>query len=191
MELQFEKVGKRWVAEFEATGNFNLNVKRVKPSSIKVYQKGSANGEYASMASWDSKLAPSVIDYDFSALIYPKFIKVVSESEPIKGIVTMDSESGGSGAGGAKIVPLIDQCRVYWQNTMMGSHIEVRVPDENGQFINAPQAGGYLVVESPNLYLPTSSTNNHTWIWDSEIGGFRTEVFEAYETFSFSYIEGI
>lgn len=100
MELQFKKVGKRWVAEFEATGNFNLNIERVEPSKIKIYQKGSEEGEYASSASWEINYAPSVVDNDFSALIYPKFIKVVSESEPIQAIVTIESESGGSGSGG-------------------------------------------------------------------------------------------
>lgn len=100
MELQFEKVGKRWVAEFEATGNFNLNIERVEPSKIKIYQKGSEEGEYASSASWEINYAPSVVDNDFSALIYPKFIKVVSDSEPIQGIVTMDGEGGSSGSGG-------------------------------------------------------------------------------------------
>lgn len=122
MELQFEKIGNKWVAEFEATGNFNLNVKRVKPSSVKVYQKGSANGEYASMASWDSKLAPSVIDYDFSALIYPKFIKVVSESEPIQGIVTMDGEGGSSGSGGGlRPVTAEDFSSIVLSNSEVGS----------------------------------------------------------------------
>lgn len=100
MELQFEKVGNRWIAEVEVTGNYNLNIKRVKPGSIKVFQKGSADGDYSSIASWEMAKAPSVVDYDFSALFYPKYLKIVSESEPIQGIVTMDGEGGSSGSGG-------------------------------------------------------------------------------------------
>lgn len=190
MQLEFKKQNGLYEVEFEVTGNFNLHLERKNYGRVELYQKTSSETNYTSSPSYSTN-GDAVINLDFSMGIYPKFVKIISYTEVEKAIVTMEGESGGSGAGGAKIVPLIEQCRVYWQNTMMGSHVEVRVPDENGQFINSPQARGYLVVESPNLYLPTSSTNNHTWFWDNEIGGFRTEVFEAYETFSFSYIEGI
>lgn len=118
MELQFKKVGKRWVAEFEATGNFNLNIERVEPSKIKIYQKGSEEGEYASSASWEINYAPSVVDNDFSALIYPKFIKVVSDSEPIQGIVTMEGESGSSGAGGGLRPITADDVDIVFLNAL-------------------------------------------------------------------------
>lgn len=141
MELQFKKVGKRWVAEFEATGNFNLNIERVEPSKIKIYQKGSEEGEYASSASWEINYAPSVVDNDFSALIYPKFIKVVSESEPIQGIVTMDSESGGSGAGGGLRPITADDVTLEIENGM------------SGQATTIPFATSIFLEQSQNLVI--------------------------------------
>lgn len=155
MELQFKKVGKRWVAEFEATGNFNLNIERVEPSKIKIYQKGSEEGEYASSASWEINYAPSVVDNDFSALIYPKFIKVVSESEPIQGIVTMDSESGGSGAGGGLRPATADDIQVSLHKEMGGDSIiedwtnELEIP--SNATINI-----YSKKEAP-MYINTST----------------------------------
>lgn len=100
MELEFKKVANRYEAEFEATDNFNLHIERTKPGFIKIFQRGTPDGEYASESSWCEHSAEPVIDKDFSMLVYPKFIKVVSESEPIQGIVTMDGEGGSSGSGG-------------------------------------------------------------------------------------------
>lgn len=133
MELQFEKIGKKWVAEFEATGNFNLNIERVAPEKIQVFQKGAEDGEYASQASWYNNYASAIVDYDFSALIYPKWIKVVSYSEPVQAIVTMEGESG-------TIVDNPDDYEqevlievVDYNDKVVASHVFNRIPkdDEN------------------------------------------------------------
>ena len=47
MDLSFEKKGNLMVAEFEATGPFNLHVERDSKGYIAVYQKGIAEGEYS------------------------------------------------------------------------------------------------------------------------------------------------
>ena len=89
MELIFEKQGPVYVAEFEATGPFNLHLQRKDESLVKVYQKSDQNSEYATLPSWEDLNATKVINIDFAALVYPKWIKIVSLSEVSKGIMTM------------------------------------------------------------------------------------------------------
>lgn len=87
MELNFTKVGNEWVAEFEATNHFNLHLERKGTGSLIVLQRGSGSGEYAA-AFVRGVYGRPVIDYDFGALVYPKWIKVVSGSEVLKAEVT-------------------------------------------------------------------------------------------------------
>ena len=83
MELKFTKEHGGWVSEFEATADFNLHVEGVYEGNVSIYQRGTAGGGYAFVK--DSRPAPSagtVYDYDFTSLVYPKFIKVVCTEEP-------------------------------------------------------------------------------------------------------------
>lgn len=85
MELNFTKEGNKWVAYFEATSNFNLHIEREQVAYINIMQRGTSNGEYDLAKSFS---ADKIFDYDFGALVYPKYIKVVSGSEVVKGEVT-------------------------------------------------------------------------------------------------------
>lgn len=90
MELKFIETieGKEWSAEFEVPSDFNLHLERVSNGSLVVYQRGSAEGEYAPAFTRGVYEGERIIDYDFGALVYPKFIKVVSGNEVVKGYVT-------------------------------------------------------------------------------------------------------
>lgn len=92
MELQFQKVGGRYEAEFEATGDFNLHCERKGAGNFKLYQKGTPEGQYATESSYADHNAEAVVDKDFSMLVYPKHIKVVSEKEVTCCVATI---SGG------------------------------------------------------------------------------------------------
>ena len=72
MELQFQKVGGRYEAEFEATGDFNLHCERKGAGNFKLYQKGTPEGQYATESSYADHNAEAVVDKDFSMLVYPK-----------------------------------------------------------------------------------------------------------------------
>lgn len=92
MDLIFTKseTGKSWVAEFEATADFNLHIERDKGGNLMLYQRTNGGG-------WDivndfANPRFGAIDYDCAALIYPKFIKVVSEVEPTYAAVTSAGE---------------------------------------------------------------------------------------------------
>ncbi|MBQ7854684.1 MAG: hypothetical protein IJ352_06665 [Muribaculaceae bacterium] len=91
MELEFKQLGSRWVAEMEVTSDFNLHVERVKSGSLSIFQKGVADGLYASESSW-SDAAESVVNKDFSMLVYPKWIRIESGSEVTRCVVAI---SGG------------------------------------------------------------------------------------------------
>ena len=97
MEITFEKVGNKYIAEFEATNDFNLHIERAEQGTLEVYQRGTSEGEYD--FAWSAGVgARKVIDYDFCALVYPKYIKVVSGSEVLSASVNFN-EGGGSGSG--------------------------------------------------------------------------------------------
>ena len=87
MELNFIKNDKQdWEAEFEATGDFNLHLERDRKGTITILQKTHKDSEYA--FSNEFPYYYNNFDYDFGALIYPKWVKVISDSEVLKGEIT-------------------------------------------------------------------------------------------------------
>ena len=100
MELNFVETieGKEWVAEFEAPSDFNLHIERKGSGSLVVGQRGTASGEYDTSFVMGMYEGGMVIDYDFGALVYPKWIKVTSGSEVVSASVNFN-EGGGSGSG--------------------------------------------------------------------------------------------
>ena len=89
MELIFSEQNNRWVAEFEATADFNLHIEGVAEGNISIFQRGTTSGEYAYVRGGTPY--PSLnatYDYDFSALIYPKFMRVTCATKPTMAVVT-------------------------------------------------------------------------------------------------------
>ena len=99
MNLEFIKEGNIWVAEFEATSDFNLHIERVDDGLLKVMQRGTTEGEYVDTDIRDAgKPCYKNFDYDVAAFVYPKWIKVISGTEVITASVNFN-EGGGSGSG--------------------------------------------------------------------------------------------
>lgn len=92
VELSFLKSGSKYICEFEVSSDFNLHVEREKGGYLYLYQRSSEGGNYDSVD--DAKFASQdlVVDYDCSALVYPKYIKIVSEVEPSYAAITTDGE---------------------------------------------------------------------------------------------------
>lgn len=88
MTLTFTKVGNEWVAEFEAPSDFNLHIEREDSGIILINQRGVPYGEYAFSFMRGLKEGKKVFDQDFGALVYPKYIQVISSSKVLKGVVT-------------------------------------------------------------------------------------------------------
>jgi hypothetical protein len=97
MELTFKQssqlFGKEYgyEAEFEATADFNIHIERVSGGRFLVYQKSVADGGWDIVDGLGHKDHKAVIDLDFTALVYPKWIKVVSEVEVTMGVVTFNA----------------------------------------------------------------------------------------------------
>jgi hypothetical protein len=88
MELTFNKTNENvYEAVFEVTSDFNIHLERKSTGILVIKQSGIADGAFDDAFNLGIN-AREVIDYDFGALVYPKWIKVVSGSEVIKGIVT-------------------------------------------------------------------------------------------------------
>lgn len=91
MELQFTKEGEQYVAQFTATGDFNLHIEKSR-GRVYMLQSTVENGRYDGVkgASW-GKLE-GTIDSDFTSLVYPKYIRIESEVEPTMAVVTFTSD---------------------------------------------------------------------------------------------------
>lgn len=88
MELIFTKTEEGYVAEFEVASDFNLHLERVKAGLLRVFQRGCPEGQYEIVNTEGGTYAKEVYDRDFGALVYPKWIKVVSSNEVVRGEVT-------------------------------------------------------------------------------------------------------
>lgn len=86
MNLNFSKVNNEWVAEFQATNSFNLHLEREGSGDISIYQKTVGN-KYAHVE-FDVLPHQKVVDVDFTGGIFPKDIRIVSESQPTMGFIT-------------------------------------------------------------------------------------------------------
>lgn len=90
MELKFTKDAQsgNWVSEYEAKAVFNLHIEGAK--KLMFYQR-TAGSRYDEIEG-EYKDGAYSFDYDFNALVYPKFIKIVSEVEPTYAEVVSDGE---------------------------------------------------------------------------------------------------
>lgn len=83
MELIFQNVQGRWIAEFELTADAAIHIEGVKEGDVSLWQRSTASGKYAFVR--DSRKTPTygtVYDYEIPALITPKFIKVECMTKP-------------------------------------------------------------------------------------------------------------
>lgn len=92
MEITFSKSGASWISEFQVSGAFNLHIEGVYEGDIRIYQRGTSTGAYSYVkGSTPSPSAGNVYDSDFSALVYPKYIKVVCNTKPTMAVVTTNA----------------------------------------------------------------------------------------------------
>ena len=92
MDLNFELQGGYFIAEFEVTSDFNLHIEKDPIGEFLVYQR-TAGGQYDLVQNFKKdKGDDSIIDYDFQALVYPKWIKIKSSVKPLVATITTDGE---------------------------------------------------------------------------------------------------
>lgn len=80
MKLEFNKTNQNvYEAIFEATADFNIHLERKSTGIFIIKQSSIVDGAFDDAFNLGIN-AREVIDYDFGALVYPKYIKVVSGS---------------------------------------------------------------------------------------------------------------
>lgn len=91
MELQFNKNGNYYVAEFSVADNFNIHIEKSR-GEVWVEQKTIADGNFDSANSINIPTADAVWDFDIPVLVVPKYIRIKSEVLPTKAVVTSPAE---------------------------------------------------------------------------------------------------
>jgi hypothetical protein len=88
MELVFVKDGSKYVAEFEATNDFNVHIEKAGSGYLYAQQRTTNNGEYDSIRGASFAPSDSVVDVDFIGSVYPKHIRIVSQVAPTLATIT-------------------------------------------------------------------------------------------------------
>ena len=93
MELVFNQINDRWEAEIKVTADFNLHIEGVREGNVSVFMRGTESGEYAYVrGATPYPSVGTVYEYDFSAVIFPKYIKVACATAPSLAVVTSAGE---------------------------------------------------------------------------------------------------
>lgn len=88
MELTFGKEGNWYVSEFEVTGDFNLHIEKEPKGEFYLYQRTSGD-KYDLIKNFGyNKGGDDIIDVDFTALVYPKYIMIKSTIQPSVAVLT-------------------------------------------------------------------------------------------------------
>ena len=90
MELTFDKA--TGICEFEVTADFNLHLEREDVGTLHFYQRTTPHGEYDYIKNQGYNADDKVIDLDFQALVYPKWIKIKSAVIPTVATISTDGE---------------------------------------------------------------------------------------------------
>lgn len=90
MEITFTKIDNKYVSEFQVTSDFNLHLERSEGGTLNIEQR-TAQGQYVAIKDAKFPLMDKVIDCDFSALVYPKYIKIISDINPTLAVVTFNA----------------------------------------------------------------------------------------------------
>lgn len=82
--LTFNQQDGKYIAEATVNADYNLHIERVAGGRLNIYQRGAATGEYVDCVGLPTQLvysAPKVIDWDFSHGVYPKYLRIESDTE--------------------------------------------------------------------------------------------------------------
>ena len=73
----------RSVCEESATDDYALHIERTGAGKLNFFVRSTADGKYcpSDVNSFLQNLAKEVFDYDFTHLVYPKYIRIESDTE--------------------------------------------------------------------------------------------------------------
>lgn len=75
----------RYVCELIVSSDYSLHIERSKPGKLNFFVRSTSEGKYCSsdVSSFLQNLAKEVFDYDFTHLVYPKYIRIESDTKII------------------------------------------------------------------------------------------------------------
>lgn len=76
MNVEFAKTGEVYRGEFTVTSDFNIHIEKETAGDCYLYVKGVVDGQYASAIMPGAYLRNQVCDFDLSALVYPKHVRI-------------------------------------------------------------------------------------------------------------------
>lgn len=91
MEIEIYQIGQKYVGEFTVTEDFNLHVEKLKEGNMYVYQRTTDSGDYVPQQEVRNIFWNKIIDIDMQGVIYPKYIRIVSDAPIIKCVITYNS----------------------------------------------------------------------------------------------------
>lgn len=91
-DLNFTGNEGKYVAEVKVTADFNLHIEREGSGFWNVSVRTTEDGAYDSVKGASFNYADPVVDCDFTGVIYPKYIKIVSKVQPTKAVITSAGE---------------------------------------------------------------------------------------------------
>lgn len=73
----------RYVCEETVTADYALHIERTGAGKLNFFVRSTADGKYcpSDVSSFLQNLAKEVFDYDFTHLVYPKYIRIESDTE--------------------------------------------------------------------------------------------------------------
>lgn len=98
MELVFKESSQvlsdkpAYEVEFEASSDFNIHIERPSDGYFLLFQKSTPNGKYTEVNNVYDLESKTTIDMDFVGVVYPKWIKIVSNVEPTYAAIISDGE---------------------------------------------------------------------------------------------------
>lgn len=179
MNLHFERRNGYFISEFEVTNDFNLHIEKDPIGQFIVYQR-TAGGAYDLVADFGkNKGDDPIIDYDFSALVYPKYIQIKSSVNPVIATITTNGEVNEL-VYQEKTINITSNGEVAISadsgyNGLALVNVNVDVPTEGGEindgdimyFYDGTQYSAYLSLESGN-YVGGYIRNRTTSGWLNE-----------------------
>lgn len=124
-ELNFTENEGKYIAEVKVTADFNLHIEREGSGFLNVSVRTTEDGAYDSVKGASFNYADPVVDCDFTGVIYPKYIKIVSKVQPTKAVITSAGEVTEIKQSNLKEGDVLYYKKIYytggWQSTIIKS----------------------------------------------------------------------
>lgn len=124
-ELNFTENEGKYIAEVKVTADFNLHIEREGSGFLNVSVRTTEDGAYDSVKGASFNYVDPVVDCDFTGVIYPKYIKIVSKVQPTKAVITSAGEVTEIKQSNLKEGDVLYYKKIYytggWQSTIIKS----------------------------------------------------------------------